>query len=77
VHAGTTYAMESSGSTVELIKTDLEGIWIISSLKPSLRCGKAAATATRILGMLKRTFTRFSKDLLIFLYKTYAGPQLE
>ena len=77
---GANYTMETLGSTVELTKTDFEkdlGIWITSSLKPSLHCDKAAAAATRILGMLKRTFTKFSKELFIFLYKTYVRPQLE
>ena len=65
---------------MELTKTDFEkdlGIWITSSLKPSLHCNKAAAATTRILGMLKRTFTKFSKELFIFLYRTYVRPQLE
>ena len=77
---GANYTMETLGSTVELTKTDFEkdlGVWVTSSLKPSLHCDKAAAAATRILGMLKRTFTKFSKELFIFLYKTYVRPQLE
>ena len=77
---GANYTMETLGSTVELTKTDFEkdlDIWITSSLKPSLHCDKAAAAATRILGMLNRTFTKFSKELFIFLYKTYVRPQLE
>ena len=77
---GANYTMETLGSTVELTKIDFEkdlGIWVTSSLKPSLHCDKAAAAATRILGMLKRTFTKFSKEVFIFLYKTYVRPQLE
>ena len=61
-------------------KTDFEkdlGIWITSSLKPSLHCDKTAAAATRILGMLKRMFTKFSTKSLIFLNKTYTRTQLE
>ena len=31
----------------------------------------------KILGMLKRTFIRISKELFTFLYKTYVRPHLE
>ena len=48
-----------------------------STLKPSLHCDKAAANATKFLGLLKRPFSAFSKDLFIFLYKTYVRPHLE
>ena len=45
------------------------GIWTNSSLKSSLKCNKAAASAMRVLGMLRRTFRFNSKELFIFLYK--------
>ena len=79
----TSYTMETSASPrsqVELSKVNFEkdlGIWTTSSLKPSLHCDKAAASATRVLGMLKRIFTMISKGLFIFLYKTYVRPHLE
>ena len=75
--------METSASPrshVELSEVNFErdlGIWTISSLKSSSHCDKAAASATRVLGMLKRTFTMISKELFIFLYKTYVIPHLE
>ena len=47
------------------------GIWTTSTLKPSLHCDKAAAKATKFLGLLKRTF---SAILFIFLY---VRPHLE
>jgi len=43
----------------------------------SLHCNQAAATANRILGMLKRTFTELLKELFASLYKTYVRPHLE
>ena len=36
-----------------------------------------AAIATKILGMLKRTFSVMSKESFTFLYKTYVRPHLE
>jgi len=79
----TRYKMKSStnlGSYVELNEVSLEkdlGIWTTSSLKPSLHCDKAAAKATKFLGMIKRTFSVISKELFIFLYRTYVRPHLE
>ena len=49
------HAMENLGSTVKVTMTDSEkdlGIWITPSLKPSLQCDKAVATANRILECL-------------------------
>ena len=84
MHIGKTpnasYSMEissSPGSCRELsVEKDL-GVWTTSNLKPSLQCDKAAANATKFLGLLKRTFSAVSKDLFIFLYKTYVRPHLE
>ena len=79
----TSYTMETSASPrsqVELSEVNFEndlGTWTTSSLKHSLHCDKAAASATRVLGMLKRTFTMIFKELFIFLYKTYVRPHLE
>ena len=76
----TTYKMEfssSPGSYIDLCEVNSEkdlGLWTTLSLKPSLQCDKTAASATRILGMLKRTFSFMSKELFVFLYKTYVRP---
>ena len=70
----------SPGSFNELSEVNFEkdlGIWTTSTLKPSLHCDKAAAKATKFLGLLKRTFSAISKDLFIFLYNTYVRPHLE
>jgi len=64
------------GVDYDRLRKDL-GIRITSSLKPSLQCDKAVATANRILGMLKQTFTKLSRELFVFLYRTYARPHLE
>jgi len=67
----TSCTMESntiSRSHIELSEVEFEkdlGLWTNSSLKSSLQCSKAAASATRVLGLLKRTFTFTSKDLKV------------
>ena len=75
-----TYKMNISNTCIDLCEVESEkdlGLWVTSSLKPSLHCVKAAAKATKILGMLKRTFPVMSKELFLFLYRIYVRPQLE
>ena len=71
-----------SGEFVQLPEVDHEkdlklGVWISSNLKPSLHCCKAAASAMKVLSMIRKSFANISKDLLTFLYKTYVKPHLE
>ena len=72
--------LTSPGFFMELSEVNFEkdlGVWTTSSFKPSLQCEKAAYNATKFLGLLKRTFSAISKDLIIFLHKTYVRPNLE
>ena len=68
------YSMEissSPGSFRELSVVNFEkdlGVWTTSTLKPSLHCDKAAANATKFLGLLKKIFYFFQ----LFL-KTYSS----
>ena len=69
---------DGSGECVQLDEVDHEkdlGIWFTSDLKSSLR--KAAASAMRVLSMIRRSFTNISKELFAFLYTTYVRPHLE
>jgi len=61
---------------LSLQKKDL-GVWINSDLKSSLHCTKAVASAMRVLAMIRRAFVNISKELFIFLYRTYVWPHLE
>ena len=53
------------------------GVWTTNKMESSLHCQKAVSNANRIFGMVRRTFASMSKDLFMFLYKTYVRPQLE
>ena len=69
-----------SGEFVQLPEVDHEkdlGVWISSNLKPSLHCCKAAASAMKVLSMIRRSFVNISKDLFTLLYKTYVRPLLK
>ena len=72
------YNYEMNNHTLENVieKKDL-GILVTDSLSFSKYIGKAASKANSILGMIKRTFSYFSKDSLQTLYKSYVRPHLE
>ena len=53
------------------------GVYVTSDLKPSLHCGRAAAKATSVLGLIRRHLKYIDKDSFLILYKTYIGPHLE
>ena len=48
----------------EVISEKDLGVWTTSNLASSVHCQKAAANATKILGQIKRSFSRISKDYL-------------
>ena len=52
------------------------GVWITDNLKPSMQCQCAYSKASRALGLIGRTISFKSKDVLIRLYKTLR-PHLE
>ena len=71
---------DGSGKCIHLDEVDHEkdlGVWFTNDLKPSLHCCKAAASAMRVLSMIRRSFVNISKDLFVFLYTTYVRPKLE
>jgi len=41
------------------------------------QCHKAASKGNQILGIIKRSFTRRSKDIIIPLYKSLVRPHLD
>ena len=80
-HFVTEYVLsDNSGEHVKLTEVDNEkdlGVWISRDLKPSLHCTKAVASAMRVLAMIRRAFVNISKELFVFLYRTYVRPHLE
>jgi len=53
------------------------GVIVSADLKVSSQCAKVVKTANKILGMISRTFTLRSKDVILQLYKSLVRPHLE
>jgi len=53
------------------------GIIVSSNLKSSQQCIKAAATARRVIAMVRRNFKRLDVNDFNLIYKTYIRPHLE
>ena len=67
-----------AGNELEHVETEKDlGVWISSDLKSSNQCVHAYQKANRILGMINRTITWKSADILLPLYKTLVRPLLE
>jgi len=63
-----------------LATTEMErdvGVQITPSMKWSEHCGKAAATATRVLAQIARAFSYRDRSTFMRLYKSYVRPHLE
>nr|VZI10702.1 unnamed protein product [Spirometra erinaceieuropaei] len=47
------------------------GVWITTSLKPSLQCSKMAKSAMSILYLVKRAFSFFDEDCFAKVFQTF------
>jgi len=81
MHIGTrnnnfTYYMENQALNVVTDEKDL-GVNISSNLKPTRQCQLACAKASKALGLIARTISYKSVDVLLRLYKSLVRPHLE
>nr|VZI39747.1 unnamed protein product [Spirometra erinaceieuropaei] len=53
------------------------GVWITTSLKPSLHCTKIAKSAMSVLYLVKRAFSAFDEDCFAKVFRNFVRPQLE
>ena len=70
------YNMNGSILSDVTFEKDL-GVVITGDLKPSRQCAAAAARANRVLGLVKRNFNSFSKEIVLNLYKQLVRPHLD
>ena len=68
--------MENQALNVVIDEKDL-GVNISSNLKPTRQCQLAYAKASKALGLIARTISYKSVDVLLRLYKSLVRPHLE
>ena len=70
------YVMD--GNILESVEEEWDlGVIIQSNLKVDKQYAKAARTANRVLGMIRRSFINKGVDIILALYKTLVHPRLE
>nr|VZI35613.1 unnamed protein product [Spirometra erinaceieuropaei] len=71
-----TYFLE--GTPLQQVDSQKDlGVWITSSLKPTLHCAKAAKSAMATLQLIKRAFMGLDPDSFSKIFGTYVRPHLE
>ena len=69
---------EMEGNLFDSLKEERDLGFIISSdLKVAKQCIQVVNTANRVLGMIYRTFTYRTSEVLLPLYKSLVRPHLE
>nr|VZI42595.1 unnamed protein product [Spirometra erinaceieuropaei] len=53
------------------------GVWITTSLKPSLQCSKVVKSAMSMLYIVKRAFSSFDEDCFAKVFQTFVRPHLQ
>ena len=53
------------------------GIFIDDSCKPGLQCAIAAKKANQVLGRINRSFSCYTRDVMLQIYKVFVRPNLE
>src|SRR5579872_3623035 len=70
------YAINDKTVKVVTDERDL-GVTVNQDLKVANQCAVAVKAANRTLGLIKRTFSSRSKDIIVALYKSLIRPHLE
>jgi len=79
-HRDFRYTMTQDGTRVELEPSRLEkdlGIWIDDKLRLNAHAEKAANTGSRIIGLIRRTYTHLDEQSMSMLYKSLCRPSVE
>ena len=65
---------------LELRHTEEEkdlGVYITTNMKFSKQCAESVKKANRVIGMIKRNFTNFDRDVIMMLYKSLVRPHID
>ena len=75
-NTGAQYSMADKPLATLFSQKDL-GIIINNNGTPSENCASAAKKANQVLGQIRRSFTCFTKEIQLQLYKVFVRPHLE
>ena len=70
------YTMNEVVISSESNQKDL-GVMISDSCQPTEQCGMAAKKANQVLGRINRSFSCYTKDIMLQIYKVFVHPHLE
>ena len=70
------YKMNEAIISSETRQKDL-GVLISDSCQPSEHCAMAAKKANQVLGRINRSFSCYTKDIMLQIYKVFVRPHLE
>ena len=79
-HPEFTYQMTVDGLPIDLDTTHTEkdlGVYVDDKLKCDFHIHTAVTRATRMLGLIKRSYTFLDNESLLFLYKAMGPPILK
>ena len=66
------------GKVLQVVDEEKDlGVIVQDDLKVSKQCAKAVTTANKILGMISRSFSNRSANVIVKLYKSLVRPHLE
>ncbi|XP_070547365.1 uncharacterized protein [Ptychodera flava] len=72
------YPYMMDGTALESVEEEKDlGVLIHQSLKPTRMGVESARKANKVLGLIKRTMSYKSKDIIVRLYKQLVRPNLE
>ncbi|BHF82455.1 hypothetical protein SprV_0802559300 [Sparganum proliferum] len=67
-----------TGKPLQVVDAEKDlGIWITTSLKPSLQCSNIAKSEMSIIYFVKRAFSSFDEDCFATVLQTFVRPHLE
>ena len=67
------YKMNEAIIPTEIIQKDL-GVLISDSCQPSEHCAMAAKKANQVIGRINRSFSCYTKDIMLQIYKVFMRP---
>ena len=77
-HKSVSFDYNMNGSVLSNVTFEKDlGVVVTGDLKSSKQCAATAARANRVLGLIKRNFNNFSKDIVLNLYKQLVRPHLD